>query len=330
MRASRTGWILGAAAPLAALAVLGAPAPAAAQDASRLQMGVAVAPETVTVGDPVRVVVRVRAPRGARMRFPGVDSVENVEALDPPRVTGSDTGAVDRTATYRIVAWDTGTVAIPLGDVIVEVDGERRELAIEGASVYVRTVLPADTTLHVPKPARDLISAPAPWWKWWLIAAAAALLLALLLWAWWRRRRRRGEPVPVLDPHAVAEREFARIEGLGLVDAGERERYVALMIEVLRDYLARRVPAARAALTTGELLAVLRGDPRVPAARLTPVLHESDLVKFAAAPVNADRAREIGRESRAIVEQVEKAAREREAAAAAAASKPPASRRAAA
>ena len=280
---------------------------ASAQDAARVQMGVAVAPETVTVGDAFRVVLRVRAPRGATVQFPGVDSVDAVEPLDPPRIAGADTGAADRTATYRIVAWDIGEVAIPLGDVIVAVNGTERRFPVEGASVFVKSVLPADTTLHVPKPARDLLIAPVSMWKWWLIAAAAALLLGLLLWAWWRRRRR-GGPAIVLDPRVIAEREFARIESMGLVEAGERERYVALMIEVLRDYLAGRVGVARASLTTTELLAALRTDPRVPVPRLEPVLDQTDLVKFAAASITAERAKEIGRETRAIVEQVEKSA----------------------
>ena len=296
---------------VAVATVIGGVAPArASAQSDRLQMGVAVAPESVTVGDAFRVVVRVRAPRGAVVTFPGVDSVDAVEQLDPARIAGADTGAADRTATYRIVAWETGDVAIPLGDVVVTIGGDERRIPVEGASVFVRSVLPADTTLHVPKPARDLMVAPVSYWKWWLAGALAALLLALLLWAWWRRRRRGRAPV-ALDPRVIAEREFSRIEAMGLVEAGERERYVALMIEVLRDYLAGRVGVARASLTTTELLAALRTDPRVPVPRLEPVLDQTDLVKFAAASITAERAKEIGRETRAIVEQVEKSAAER-------------------
>ena len=301
MRVSTWVTALGAAAALCSAA----PASAKAQnDADRIQMGVGVAPESVTVGDAFRVVVRVRAPRGAEVKFPGVDSVDAVEQLDPARIATADTGAADRTATYRIVAWETGVVAIPLGDVTVTIGGEARRIPVEGASVFVRSVLPADTTLHVPKPARDLLVAPVSYWKWWLAGALAALLLGLLFWAWWRRRRRGHAPVP-LDPRLIAEREFSRIEAMGLVEAGERERYVALMIEVLRDYLAGRVGVARASLTTSELLAALRTDPRVPVPRLEPVLDQTDLVKFASASITAERAKEIGRETRAIVEQVE-------------------------
>jgi hypothetical protein len=109
--------------------------------------------------------------------------------------------------------------------------------------------------------------------------------------------------VAAVDPFEQAEREFARIEALGLVDAGERGRYIALMVEVLRDYLAARYPAAPLSLTSIELLEALRGQRAVPNESLMRVLNEADLVKFARRPVSADRARELGREARAIVAQ---------------------------
>jgi hypothetical protein len=151
----------------------------------------------------------------------------------------------------------------------------------------------------VPKPPRPLYEFATP--LWWLWAALAALvLLIILLWWWWRSRKRK-RPIAVPDPFARAEREFARIERLGLVDAGERGRYVALVIEVLRDYLAARYVAAPLSLTSTELLTAVRGERAVPNDRLLRILNEADLIKFARRPVTTERAREIGREARAIV-----------------------------
>jgi len=42
--------------------------------------------------------------------------------------------------------------------------------------------------------------------------------------------------------------------------------------------------------------------PNVPSDRLTRLLTEADLIKFARRPVSGDRAREIGRDARAIVD----------------------------
>jgi len=283
--------------------------PLAQDSASAVRMGITVLPETVTVGTPFRILVRVRAPRGATIDFPAAtDSLGGVELLDPRTVRENpDNAFTDRTATYRLAAWDVGVLPIALGDVRIRVGAVERRVPIDSVSVTVQTVLPADTTKRVPKPARDIVSAPGSLWRWYLIAGVAALLVALLLWWWYRRHRRGGTPVTAIDPYAFAEKEFSRIESLGLIESGERERFVALMVEVVRDFLARRVPGASESLTSTELIQALRKDPSVPLARLEPLLAESDLVKFARAPITPERARKMGAEARAIVRDVDQA-----------------------
>ena len=283
------------------------PSRASAQRAAAtipVQAGVDVDRDTVRVGDPFVVQVGIRAPAGATIEFPpGPDSTNAVQALDPTREENrpDSTGRVLRWAFYRVAAWDVGDQPIVLGDVVVRVGADVRRLPLRGHSVFVASVLPADSTLRVPKPARPLFTFTPPIWWLWALAAAAALV-ALLLWWWWRRRRRRA-PVVVVDPFAQAEREFARVERLGLVEAGERGRYVALMVEVLRDYLAARYDAAPLSLTSTEVLASLRGTAALPFERLHRLLGEADLIKFAQRPVTADRARELGRDARAVVAQ---------------------------
>src|ERR1700679_4286520 len=88
---------------------------ALAQDS--VQLGVRVQPDTVTVGEPFRVIVRVRAQRGARIEFPlGPDTTGPVQSLDTRVVTDApDTAATEATAIYRLAAWDVGRrpVGIP-------------------------------------------------------------------------------------------------------------------------------------------------------------------------------------------------------------------------
>lgn len=272
----------------------------------RIQMGVRVRPDTVTIGEHFTVAVRVRAPRGAEIGFPpGPDSGLSVEAVDPRVIErGADTAVVDQTAIYRLVAWDTGGQSAHLGSLVVRVDGVSRRLPITGDSVRVRSVLPADTAQQVPKPARDILLARFPWWLWLLAALVALALVGLFIW-WWRRRRRR---LPSgADAFTEAQREFARIEALGLLEAGERGRYVALHIDVVRDYLAARIPEALRSLTSTELLEAVHARREVSIARLAPVLAEADLVKFARRPVTAERARALAAEARAVVQDVERA-----------------------
>ena len=268
-----------------------------------VQAGAVVDRDSVTVGDVVNLMVRVRAPRGATVNFPSaVDSLGPVQSLEPPTVRdGSDTlDYTDRIATYRLAAWDVGTLPIRLGEVLVQTDDDERRVQLTLPSLIVRSVLPADTTLRVPKPARPLLAvqAPVPWW-WWLLVALAIAAIGLGIW-WWRRRRA-GELPPPGDPYGDAEHEFDRIEKLRLIDAGESGRHVALTTDVLRRYLAGRIEHASLALTSGELAAAVRHAPGVPYDRLQRLFAAVDPIKFARAPVSPTDARKLGNEAREIV-----------------------------
>jgi hypothetical protein len=274
---------------------------AAQQKEIPVQAGVTIDRDSITVGDVVRLVVRVRAPLGATINFPAaVDSLGAVQALEPPVVSnGADSAtAADRIATYRMAAWDVGKQQIKLGDVLVQTDDSERRVALTLPAVFVKTVLPADTTLRVPKPARPLldVSPPIPWW-WWAIAVAAALLLSLGAW-WWARRHRDAETG---DPYADANSAFARVEKLRLLDAGEHGRYASLMTDVLRRYLAQRFETMPLSHTSQELLTAARKTTTISVDALQQLLNDVDPVKFAAAPLAANDARDIGEEAKAIV-----------------------------
>jgi hypothetical protein len=268
-----------------------------------VQAGATIDRDSVTVGDVVRLTVRVHAPHGATINFPvAVDSLGPVQSLEPPAVrNGPDTlEFADRVATYRLAAWDVGKLPIRLGEVLVQTDDDERRVALPLPSLFVRSVLPADSALHIPKPARPLIEPrmPMPWW-WWLAAALVALILGIAVWRW--ARRRRDVAGPTGDPYADAEGAFERIERLRLPDVGEPGRHAALMADVARRYLAARIPTAPLALTSGELLAAVRGVPTVAYDRLLRLLEAVDPIKFAAAPIRAADARALGAEARGIV-----------------------------
>jgi hypothetical protein len=297
------GWMLFAAGMCVTHAgVAAAQRARSAQAPFEVRTGVTVAADSVRVGDPFRVTIGVRAPVGATIDFPReLDSTGAVQSLDPVSVRSSaDTSAVEQYADYRVAAWDVGKQAIRIEDVIVKLGSATRRIPVNGATIFVKSVLPADSAKRTPKPPRDLFEVnPFPWWLWALLAAIA---IGLILWYWWwRRRRREAKPIPAIDPFKQAEADFERIERLALIEAGERGRYVTLVVEVLRDYLAARHSRASLSLTTTELQRTVRELPTVPEGRLTRVLSDADLIKFARRAVSGDRARDLGREARAIV-----------------------------
>src|SRR6185437_11392966 len=154
-------------------------------------------------------------------------------------------------ALYHLVAWDVGTQPLRFPDVKVSFQGQERTIPLGGASVFVKSVLPADTALRIPKPPRPLIVLPVFNWRLWAAILAAVIALVLLWWIW---RRYRNRPKPPIDPYVRAQQEFARIEGRKLLEKDEEEEYVAAMANVVRDYLAARVPGVRRSDTTTELL----------------------------------------------------------------------------
>jgi hypothetical protein len=294
---------------------LDAQAPAPSQDDQIVRYGITKSKDTVTVGEPFEIRVRVRAPADASLRFPdNPDTSGTVQGRDPRVIETADSvNALDQTAVYRVAAWDIGTQPVRLADAVVTWPGGERNIVLDGVAVFVRTVLPEDSTLHVPKPARPLWETRA--FPWWLLAALlAAIAIGVLIW-WWLRRRRKPRAPVVVDPYVRAQREFNRLEAMGLVDAGERTRFVALAIEVLRDYIAARYPDASLALTSRELVAVMRRHPMVPLEQLSKVLHEADLAKFAAWSLTEERARSLAKEARALVEHEHRASQPKQAAA---------------
>jgi hypothetical protein len=310
---TRVGARLGALALLATLAA--APLAAQADAGARVRLGTSLSADTVTVGDPFELRVRIQAPAGATVTFPAApDSGSAVEGLDPRRDRPTPGDAVDVTAVYRLAAWDVGTLPIPLGDVVVQLAGVERRVPLRALQVHVQSVLPADSALRVPKPAREPLADPGLWWlKWLLLALALAALLALLALLARRWLRRRRPQAAVGGAYAAAVAAFERLERMRLVEAGETGRHAALAEEILRDYLAARLPEATPSRTSTEVRVALAGREEVPHQRLHALLELTDLVKFAALPLAPAAAADAAREARGVVDDVERGIEAREA-----------------
>jgi hypothetical protein len=286
---------------------------------TRVRAGSLVQPDTVEVGDPFTFVVTVAVPADARVEWPSIaDSAAVVAMREPVRITDQGTRSGERRerAVYTLSAWDVGSLPLGMPEVVVRFDTSTVRVPLVAARVFVRSVLPGDSTLHVPKPARELFPRVVPWWQQWWPALLVLAAIALLWWLWRRRKQAvtQGPAAAALDPFARAIHEFERLDKIGLADAGEAGRYVALALDVMRMYLAATLPAAPLSLTSGELIDAIGDDARVPRDRLLSLLADVDGIKFAARLVSPSRARELAATSRAIVDQVESAERARRAA----------------
>jgi hypothetical protein len=269
---------------------------------------VRVSPEQPAVGEPITVELRVQAPRGTLVRFPVLpDTGTRIEPLDPRSVTGGETAdGVEQVATYRLIAWDTGSVSPAFTDVTVERDGRVMRYPVELGGLRIRSVLPADTAARQPKPAREALDAPTMPWRWWLAAAVVALL------AFWgaRRARRRIREQATMDPGPLvrARAAFAHLRALDLSSAGEPGRHALSHGAVLRRYIAERWPTLPASLTARELAERLPAtDFPVLPERVVSVAAALEPVAYAAAPIASGDAERLALESTTIVEDLERA-----------------------
>ena len=278
--------------------------PAVTQTELQVQMGFSVRPDTVLIGQPFSLFVKVLAPKGVRFEFPVGPDTASANGVRPIELRGEKLVSMlgdTAVALYHLMAWDVGIQSLRFPDVRVTYQGQERRASLAGASVFVKSVLPADTTLHVPKPARPLIVLPVFNWLRWLAIAAA---LAALILGWWIWRRYRNRPKPPIDPYVRAQQEFARIEARRLIETGEPREYLASMVDVTREYLAARVPGVRRSNTSGELLRRMQPREGVEG-ELPALLDRADLVKFARGEVDAEVSRKAGTVLKAIVDHVE-------------------------
>ena len=269
-----------------------------------VQMGYRVSPDTVLIGQPFNLFIKVNAPKGVRFEFPAGPDTSTQNGIRPIELRGEKLVSMlgdTAVALYRLVAWDVGVQPLRFPDVRVTFEGQERRPQLGGASVFVKSVLPADTSLRVPKPARPLIVLPVFNWLLWLALLAAAIVAVLLWWAWRRYRNRAKAPV---DPYARAQQEFAQIERRRLLEVGRYADYYAAMVDVVRGYLAARVPGVRRSDTSSELLRTMQPRDGVES-ELPRLLDRADLVKFARADVSLAETREAGLPLRAIVDHVE-------------------------
>lgn len=292
-------------------ATLGAQAPGSST--LRPQVTARITPDSVGVGEPVTVELRVRAPIGSEVRFPALpDSSEAVEPLDPRAIRDASTASIlDRTAVYRLIAWDTGQRAIRFGDITVSRDGAETAYPVRLPAVRVVTVLPADTAKRVPRAARDPMEVPGAWWR----LAVGLVVIAFLAWLSWRAWRRRSQTAATRGPDAatVAEQGFAHAARLGLVEAGEQGRFALMHVEVMRRYLGARFPQAGPSRTAREVIDALSGSefPILPE-RVVALLLRAEPIAFARAALSGDEARVIAAEAKAIVREVETAIKARQ------------------
>jgi hypothetical protein len=240
--------------------------------------------DTLTVGDPVLLNVRVLREAGdavALMQDEGFVAPFEVRRRVPPAVRETPDGRVEETLAFELAVYRPGAVEVP--SLVLQVrtaEGDSGLITTVPIPVVVRSVRPSGMTdIRDVKPPVD-IDASIPAWFWIALAVLIALVAALI-WYWNRRRRKPGVDPP--RPPVVWPDEVAKILRMQLVEKGALKRYYSLLSEVMRRYLEDRVRVDAMECTTHELVRDLRRVPvgEAEVSALERLLSEADLVKFA-------------------------------------------------
>lgn len=293
--------------------------PAPAQPASPLPTVTASLDTTATsVGGRLHLRLDVDAAEGWVVEPPATAAelgVFRVRSIEPGVAAGGR-----HTFTLTLVPTEAGEVEVPPVTMRARRGGEEPvEIASSPVRVHVASNLgaaeaPSDSAgasaeakLADLKPA---IVPPRDWRPVW-IAAVAAVLAFAAAYALLRRLRRRPvrevvslpPPLPARPAWEIALEELDRIAAERLVDRGELRRQYEEVTEALRRYLENRwgVPALES--TTDDVRRLLESAPVPPsfASRVTALLSEADLVKFAKARPEPHAARACETRARELV-----------------------------
>lgn len=189
---------------LAVLALAGA----AAAQSSNPRVAATVEADSIRIGRPFDLALRVELPSRSEVRFPAVLPLpEDLEQRGAVEIESGDDGRT-WTARYSLAAWQADSIAIPAIEALVQpADAPEYAVSLSPPTVLVRSILPADEAALELRDARPFLRLRSfPWWILLLVALAAS---AAWLWFRWRSTTRPG--LAAQGPGAIALGEFDRL-----------------------------------------------------------------------------------------------------------------------
>lgn len=252
------------------------------------------AQDSVMLGDRFVLNVDVILPQEAQVELPGWPSVlaplDVVDWRAAESSEGVDKGWKKKTWTATVRSFEAGPQT--LGPVAVEgvLASDTMRLDVSPVTVVVQARL-ADSILEI----MDVMPPMAdPHWPLWVWVVLGVLLLVLLVWLLYKKRKKAlATEQPALPPYEEAMQALQALRARALLESGEQAEYFAELGLIVRRYLQRRFVVEVLDATSNELkqrLAHVKGLPQAYRESTLRFAAETDLVKFARADMEMDKA----------------------------------------
>jgi hypothetical protein len=293
-RRDRVGFMIrGAVLALAVACLAGYGARAERAPSADLSFRVLLNPDSVTVGDPIRITMEASGPQSAVLELPQLaDSLGPFAVLsaDPP-VTSSRDGKIQVRQTGTLTLFRTGDQTLPeLALLWVRGPGDTLAAWSRPLTVKVRSVLkPGEASLKNLRGLKGVVPLSKP--RWWIFALIALAVAAAGLALWrYRGRLRRRHPAaamaapPPLPPEVAFERALESLYRRQLPEKGLVKEFYAEVSLLFRRYLEDRFGFPAVEETRTEVLESAARQAELSAGErssLRQLLDEGDLVKFA-------------------------------------------------
>ena len=261
------------------------------------RLSATVKPAMVSVGDPVKVTIKVRHRKGVAVNLPlklelgkfselSRDDTAGTGALARPK---NKTEKIERVFVVKVAAYELGKLTLPPIEVTALGPGnEMITLTTPALPILVKSVM-----RNEPNPKLKELEPPVSvfmrtWWLLYLLIGLAAVgLVVTLTLIISRRLRAKREaakpPPPPIPPHVTALERLAALDTEGHIAHETYKELFLELSEIVREYVGGRWGFDALEMTTREINHALESR-FVEAAirqRLDVFFASSDLVKFA-------------------------------------------------
>lgn len=240
--------------------------------------------DAILIGQPVRLLLDVRMPLGAKVTWFNLDTIPGFEFIEKGNVDtiqGVDGKKVQQTIT--ITSYDSGHQVIPkLSLKVGEATYSTDTIGIEvGYTPYnpesdYRDIKEIE---EVPNPSAGQIP--------WIIGGITLLALAAIAWLLWAKKKKPELPVmpakPELTPYEEAIQTLDALKQKGWPQPAESKYFYTQLNDVLRIFVMRKLKISSLEKTNQELIGALRtlnSDPEQ-FRQMAHALQIADFVKFA-------------------------------------------------